>query len=177
LRAAILSGLLLAGCGGSGHPASTSTRAATTATAHSAASTATGTLPAPPTTTRQTTTPQTTTSQTTTSQTATPQTTLTQPPPVASGARIPATFRLGPGARATPPVVNAPALIPIALTLISTDGAHTALVRTPTPHTLHVPAGGRAEVLLSGLREGHYTIVLDHGAGTLALMVGGQPGP
>jgi hypothetical protein len=172
LRAAILSGLLLAGCGGSGHPASTSTRAATTRTAHSATSTATGTLPAPPTTTRQTTTPQTTTSQTTT-----PQTTLTQPPPVASGARIPATFRLGPGARATPPVVNAPALIPIALTLISTDGAHTALVRTPTPHTLHVPAGGRAEVLLSGLREGHYTIVLDHGAGTLALMVGGQPGP
>ncbi|HEX7622468.1 MAG TPA: hypothetical protein VF400_02775 [Anaeromyxobacteraceae bacterium] len=50
------------------------------------------------------------------------------------------------------------------------------MLRTPNPHRLTVPAGGRASVLIPGLRAGHYVIDVD-GAGRGALDVGGEPGP
>jgi hypothetical protein len=62
------------------------------------------------------------------------------------------------GDQASPPAINVPAL------------------RTSPPHTLHVPAHGRASVLLPGLPDGRYVIVIDHG-GLASLVVGGAPGP
>ena len=61
---------------------------------------------------------------------------------------------------------------------MSGDGkAHSALVRTTPSHTLHVPAHGRASLLLPGLADGRYVIVLDRGAGAVSLVIGVQPGP
>jgi hypothetical protein len=75
-------------------------------------------------------------------------------------------------------VVNAPALIPVQLTIVSADGRpHTATIKTNPPHTLTAPPGGRASTLIGGLRDGRYPITLDHRAGALALVIGGQPGP
>ena len=81
------------------------------------------------------------------------------------------------GGQANPPAINAPASIAIQLTIVSGDGkAHVALVRTSPPHTLHVAPHGRASVLLPGLPDGRYVIVIDHG-GLASLVIGGAPGP
>lgn len=95
-----------------------------------------------------------------------------------TGARLPATYTIGKGDSLNPPLVNAPSFIAVQLTLISGDGqAHTAVVRTSPPHTLHVPAGGRVSLLLRGLKDGRYVIDLDGGKGGGSLLVGGEPGP
>jgi hypothetical protein len=81
------------------------------------------------------------------------------------------------GDQVNPPTINAPASIPIQLTIISGDGkAHTALVRTSPPHTLHVAPHGRATLLLGAQPDGRYVIVIDH-SGLASLVVGGAPGP
>ena len=95
-----------------------------------------------------------------------------------SGARIPATFTIKAGGQANPSSVNAPALVPIQVTIVSGDGKpHTALIRTSPPHTLRVAAGAHASLLLPGQQDGRYVIVLDRGAGLATLLVGGAPGP
>jgi hypothetical protein len=73
--------------------------------------------------------------------------------------------------------VSSPANLPVLLTLVSGDGAaHTAVLETPSPHSLSVPAHGRASVLIGGLRAGTYVLKVD-GASRGALMIGAQPGP
>ena len=63
------------------------------------------------------------------------------------------------------------------LTIVSGDGrAHHAVVHTPSPHALTVPAHGRASILLTGLKNGRYALDID-GAPKGALVVGGAPGP
>lgn len=73
--------------------------------------------------------------------------------------------------------MTSPAFIAIELSMASADGkAHNVVLRTPTPHALHVPGGGRAAVFVPGLRAGRYPIKVD-GAVRGALVVGGEPGP
>jgi len=98
------------------------------------------------------------------------------PPPVRAHAEIPAVFTVLPGG-VGPRTVSVPAALPVELTVLSRDGRpHTAVLRSPTPHALSVPAGGRASVLVSGLKAGTYALELD-GADRAALVVGVAPGP
>jgi hypothetical protein len=65
----------------------------------------------------------------------------------------------------------------VLLTVVSGDGRpHHAVLHTPSPHALTVPAHGRASILLTGLKEGRYTVDID-GAPKGTLVVGGAPGP
>ncbi|HUO74493.1 MAG TPA: hypothetical protein VMU39_27225 [Solirubrobacteraceae bacterium] len=90
---------------------------------------------------------------------------------------MPATFVIRPGGTLAPPSVSAPAFLAVRLTVASGDGrAHHVVLKTPTPHTLSVPAGGRASVLVPGLRAGQYPIEVDGSARGL-LSIGGEPGP
>jgi hypothetical protein len=91
--------------------------------------------------------------------------------------RLPATFTILSGDRLTPASVSAPASLAIQVTVVSGDGkSHRVLLRTPTPYALAVRPGGRASVLVGGLRPGRYVLLLDRAARG-ALVVGGQPGP
>lgn len=102
-----------------------------------------------------------------------PSTTSTPP----SDVRLPATFAVLPSGALSPPTVTAPARIPVLLTIVSGDGrAHRAVLRSPVPHELSIPAHGRASVLLTGLKDGRYALDID-GAPKGALVVGGAPGP
>jgi hypothetical protein len=77
----------------------------------------------------------------------------------------------------SPSSVSSPAFLAIQLTVISQDGKpHQVLVRTPVPHSLSVPAGGRASTVIRGQRAGTYAVVID-GAGKASLQIGGEPGP
>jgi hypothetical protein len=91
--------------------------------------------------------------------------------------RVPATFTIGSGLRLVPQTVSAPAFLAVRVTVTSGDGkAHQVIVRTPTLHTLSVPAGGSASILISGQRAGQYPIEVD-GTTRGALLIGGEPGP
>jgi hypothetical protein len=95
----------------------------------------------------------------------------------AINARVPATYHLIPPGRLTPPTISVPAFIAVEITVASADPRpHTVQVRTPVPHTLHVPAHGRAGVRIPGLRAGTYPITVD-GAPRGTLAIGGEPGP
>ena len=77
----------------------------------------------------------------------------------------------------SPPTVNAPALLAVLLTVTSGDGqSHRVALRTPSPHSLSVPAHGRASVLLAGLHPGRYELLVD-GVARGAQVIGGEPGP
>jgi hypothetical protein len=90
---------------------------------------------------------------------------------------VPATFKVVAGGRLEPPIVTAPAFLAVQLTVVSTDGkAHTAVLQTPAPHSLSIPANGRASVLVPGLRAGEYRLEID-GATRGGLVIGGEPGP
>jgi hypothetical protein len=109
--------------------------------------------------------------------TSTATRTASVPPTTTTGAsnvRLPATFTIRPGGALTPPTVGAPTGVAVHLTLISGDhAAHRAAV---AGHTLSVAAGGRASVLLSGLRKGNYPLTVD-GVRRGTLVIGVQPGP
>jgi hypothetical protein len=104
------------------------------------------------------------------------------PPPVQAHAEIPAIFTVLPSGSLSPTTVSVPARLAIELTVVSHDGhRHVAVLRSRSAHglTVHgltVPAGGRASVLVSGLRPGRYALELD-GANRGALVVGVGPGP
>jgi hypothetical protein len=88
-----------------------------------------------------------------------------------------ARFTIHTGGALTPPTVRAPARVPVQLELISGDGrAHRVQLRTGRPHTLAVPAHGRAGTLLRDLRVGRYPLTVD-GRRRGALVIGGAPGP
>ncbi|HWE60038.1 MAG TPA: hypothetical protein VG228_10130, partial [Solirubrobacteraceae bacterium] len=99
------------------------------------------------------------------------------PPPVQAHAEVPAVFNVLAGGSLSPPTVSVPAALPVELTVVSRDGRrHTAVLRSPSRHALSVPAGGRASLLVSGLKRGTYALELD-GADRAALVVGVAPGP
>ena len=79
--------------------------------------------------------------------------------------------------RLVPSSVSAPAFLAVQLTVASGDGKqHRVLLKTPTPHSLTVPAHGRASLIVPGLRAGQYQIEVD-GAPRGILLIGGEPGP
>ncbi len=174
---------LLAGCGSSKHAASS------TATSKPSAP-ATTTSPSTPSSSSTTSTSGTTT-QPGTKTTGTSNPTGGAGLPSGSGgsgsggsgsggstnARVPATFTIASGGQLSPPTISAPAFLAIQLTVVSHDGkAHQLRLRTPSAHSLAVPAHGRASVLIPGLRVGHYPLEID-GAARAALSIGGEPGP
>lgn len=171
LPLALLVVLAVAGCGGgSVGPATTNpTASAPDAKAPPTDATQPGTGPV---TTPTTTAPAQTQTQT--------RTQIPAPSSAAGGSqavRVPASFVVAPGGRLTPPTITVPPFLAVAISLRSVDGrAHTLLVRTPTPHTLHVAAGGSAAVRIPGLRAGSYAVLLD-GRRAGALAVGGDAGP
>jgi hypothetical protein len=90
---------------------------------------------------------------------------------------VPATFVIRSGGKLDPGSVSAPAFLALQLTVVSADGrSHRALLRTPTPHSLTIPAHGRASLLVAGLRAGRYVLDID-GAPRGLVMIGGEPGP
>jgi hypothetical protein len=79
--------------------------------------------------------------------------------------------------RLSPVSVSAPAFLAVLVTVIAHDGhSHRVVVKTPTPYTLDVPAGGRAARLIRGQRAGQYPIFVD-GRPRGLLAIGGEPGP
>jgi hypothetical protein len=154
--------LILGGCGGSKH-SSTTTSSVTHATATSSSATATATTTTGPSQTATTNSP--------------PNTTGAAATSGATNVRVPSIFTIGAGGKLTPPTVSTPAFIALDVTVSSTDGhSHHVLIRTPTPHSLTVPAGGHASVLIAGLKQGRYVIAVD-GKSRGALLIGGEPGP
>jgi hypothetical protein len=150
--------LLIGGCGGSSHSSSstapsTSTSASSTAAVSSSASSTTASATS---------------------------TTAHKPKHFATGSsnvRVPATFTVRSGGKLSPPQISLPAHLAVQVTVISGDGhPHRVVVMTPSPRTLSVPAGGRASVLVGGLKVGRYPIELDGTAAGL-LVTGAQPGP
>jgi hypothetical protein len=90
---------------------------------------------------------------------------------------VPATFKIVNGGQLSPKLVTAPAFLAVQLTVSSSDGkAHQIVLRTPTPHTLSVPANGRASVQIAGLKAGEYRLEVD-GTTRGGLVIGGEPGP
>jgi hypothetical protein len=90
---------------------------------------------------------------------------------------VPATFTIGSGGSVSPQTVSAPAFLAVSLTLVSRDGGrHQVVVHTPTSRSLTVPAGGRASVLIGGLKAGDYGLDVD-GTPRAKLVIGGEPGP
>jgi len=153
---AIATFLLAGGCGGSKQSSSqTTTNGATQPTATSTSTTA--------------------------ARKAATGTTRGRPPVPGSGGAthvvVPSTFTIRPGDKLVPPVISVPAFFAIQLTVVSADHkAHTVVFRGPPSVTIKVPAGGRQEVLLPGLRNGQYPLLVD-GASRGSLMIGGEPGP
>ena len=99
------------------------------------------------------------------------------PAPPEAHAEVPALYTVGTGGALVPSTISVPAAVPAQLTVVSRDGrAHTVVLRSPVSHTLKVPAGGRASVLITGLRPGTYPLELD-GTARGALTIGAQPGP
>jgi hypothetical protein len=91
--------------------------------------------------------------------------------------RVPAAYVIRAGGRLGPPVITVPAFLAVALSFASGDGsAHRVLVKTPSAHTLSVPAHGRTSLLIPGLRAGQYAIDVD-GKPAGFLTIGGEPGP
>jgi hypothetical protein len=107
----------------------------------------------------------------------TPGSTGSAPAPGQEKIRLPANFTVHSGGRLTPAALSAPAFLAVSLSVASGDQRlHRIVVRTRPPHSLLVPAGGRASVLIAGLRPGRYAILVD-GKARGTLDVGGEPGP
>ncbi len=117
------------------------------------------------------------TGQTTATQTTSSTTSSSRSSGGSTNVRVPATFVIGPGGKLVPPSISAPAFLAVALSVASGDGRqHHVLLKTPSPHSLTVPAHGRASVLVPGLRAGQYQIEVD-GTTRGLLSIGGEPGP
>jgi hypothetical protein len=92
--------------------------------------------------------------------------------------RVPASFVVAPGGRLRPPTITVPPFLAVEISVRSADGrAHRLVVRTPTPQTLDVAAGGRAAVRIPGLHAGRYAVALDGRAAAGTLVAGGEVGP
>lgn len=101
----------------------------------------------------------------------------TKPQPAPTHVRIPATFTVTASGTLTPPVITVPAALPIEVTVTSGDGnPHRVELGTPAPHSFSVPAGGKGSVLVSKLHKGTYPVDVD-GSPKGSLLVGAAPGP
>jgi hypothetical protein len=201
----MLVSLPLASCGGSS-PGPSAGPATSRASSQGAATSASGSPSDTATTTAATTTAATTTAATTTAATTTAATTTAantpaatttttkagRPPEVPAGkakqgrgprstassdVSIPAAFLISPGGKLSPPSVSVPSGIAIALGVENRDHApHTIVLAASRRPTLHLRADGGAVVLIPGLPNGSYGILLD-GASRGRLVVGAQGGP
>lgn len=165
---ALASVVALAGCGGSGSHSTSAVKHPATVSTATHATTPTASIPA-------------TTTTSPTGGAGLSATTSAPTPPAGGGgstnARVPASFSIGRGGSLTPPTVSSPAFIAVRVSVTTTDGtAHTVLIETPQPHTLHVLPGHKATVLISGLKVGTYRIEVD-GTPRGALDIGGDAGP
>lgn len=202
--AALAATTAIAGCGGSEPSSSASsatsraptgssaTTTASTPTSTSPTSTSTSTSPtatgetSPPTTGTTTTAPQPKTTTGSGSGGVAPQpsagggshgTKVSKPAGGSANARVPATFTISRSGAVSPPTVSAPAFLAISLRVVSGDGKrHQVRVLTLAPHVLNVPAGGRASMLIGGLKAGAYAVQVD-GKPRAKLVIGGEPGP
>jgi hypothetical protein len=171
----VFGALLVAGCGGSSH-------SATHRVSPTTPPVQTATIPATTATTKSTTTPTISTQTKATPSGGAGLPSSGPPKPSSNGggttnARIPATYQISASGQVSPPVITAPAFLAIQLTVVAGDGrAHTVTLKTPTPHTFHVAAGARGQILIPGLRAGRYPLAID-GADKAALVTGGEPGP
>jgi hypothetical protein len=94
-----------------------------------------------------------------------------------SNVELPATYTLNQSQSLTPSTVSAPKAVPIVLTVVSRDARPaTVTVRSNPPHTLNVPASGRATTRLGVLPPSTYTVTVN-GIPRARLIVGVQPGP
>lgn len=161
----------MAGCGGShkqGTTSSSSTAPVSSATVASSTSTAGSATSASSSATA---------SSTTTAQSSTITGTATNGSPPPSGPHIAATYSIGAGDNVSPQTVAVPSGVAVDLTVVSRDGKpHRVLVRTAPAHALQLPAGGRVSLLLTGLPDGSYVLLVDSRT-TAILQVGAQPGP
>ena len=163
----VLAALTLVACGGSSSHSSTTTQTspATSSSVSTTSTSTSATLTASSATTSAGPGP------------GTPGATGSAPAPGQERIRLPADFTVRSGGRLIPASVSSPAFLAISLSVASGDHrSHRILVRTRPPHSLRVPAGGRASILIAGLRPGHYLMLLD-GRPRGALDVGGEPGP
>lgn len=164
----VLAATALVACGGSSSQSSTSTSTSATSPSSSVASQTTATsttLTASGATTSAGPGP------------GTPGSTGSAPAPGQEKIRLPARFTVHSGGRLTPASLSAPAFLAVSFSVASGDHrSHRILVRTPRPHLLLVPANGRAAVLIPGLRQGRYAILVD-GRPRGSLDIGGEPGP
>jgi hypothetical protein len=88
-----------------------------------------------------------------------------------------ATLTIRPGGSLNSTIVAASAVTPATIKLISRDGRrHELVVRTPRPHSVTVPAHGRASMLIRGLEPGRYVIDVD-GLARGVLLVAPRWGP
>lgn len=165
---AVVCGLLIAGCGGS-----SSTSSSSSSTARQTI-TASATVTPPPSTTSAT---------TTSAPSAPPEVPRSRRhharpgPSVSSGATLPASFVILSGGRLSPPTISAPSGAKIYLAVTDHDQiAHTVRLVSVGGPTLRVAAGRSGEVGVSGLRNGHYRVLVD-GRAEGTLVVGAQGGP
>jgi hypothetical protein len=95
----------------------------------------------------------------------------------AQDVRVPAAFVAIARGRLRPPTITVPPFLAVELSLRSADGRpHRLVVATPTPHMLAVAASRRASIRIPGLRAGRYAVTLD-GRRVGALVAGGEVGP
>jgi hypothetical protein len=173
--------VLVAACGGAAHGSSSVSSVASTSSSVSTTTTTATSTASPPSATSTASPPSATSTASRTSgapiKTTTTSTTATSTAEPA-GPHIRAAFAIGAGEVLNPPVISVPSSVAIQLTLTSADRKrHRVLIRTSPPHTLTVAPGGRASIVLAGLPNGRYVILLDGGAGGGSLVVGVQPGP
>ena len=177
LALAFACGLLLAGCGGSASTATSTPPGTSTSSAAKTGTTGGGAPPASTGTTKATSTqtaPRSTASRKTSTVTTTRAATAPLPTPADY---VPATFVITRRGALSPPTVSAAASVAIKLTVVSGDGkAHRAVLESAPPHSLSVPAGRSASVLLADLRSGRYKVRID-GVAQGTLVIGFLPGP
>jgi hypothetical protein len=91
--------------------------------------------------------------------------------------RLPARFTIEAGGILLPGVVAAPRHTAVALTLTAADRrAHTVVLALRRRRTIRVPPGRTVHLLLTGLKNGNYSVAVDgHVRGRL--IVGAIPGP
>lgn len=90
------------------------------------------------------------------------------------GVQVPAVFTFRAGG-ISPSRVAVPAFLRLRLTGVSRDGrAHVLRFRGTV---VHVPAGGRASALVTGLKRGRYGVTADGRADAAAIVSGATPGP